>query len=359
MPPEHAIAAVTHDEPFPYYRGLREERPLFFDGKLNLWVATGHAVVTEAFTHPKLWVRPPAEPVPKALLGTAAGEVFAQLVRMTDGAFHAAHKPAMEQAARRWTLADVARASTQAAQDLRPRLGANAFMAALPVQAMARLLGVPAELLDVTGEQVAHFVRGIGPAAAAQDIEQADSAARALMVQGATLGLAPVQAASRIAFMQQSLDATWALMAHTALMLGQDQALAATADESADGMRRFVAEVERHASPTQNTRRFAAQPLELAGRAIGEGQGVLLVLAAANRDEALNPQPDRFDPARTQPRSMGFGSGRHGCPGTAIAIEIVAACAGWMRSAGQFSSYFGAQTGFRTLGNIRCPLLQE
>ncbi|MDP2379519.1 MAG: cytochrome P450, partial [Pseudohongiella sp.] len=57
-----------------------------------------------------------------------------------------------------------------------------------------------------------------------------------------------------------------------------------------------------------------------------------LLLASGNRDEALNLQPDDFDPQRSGGRSLGFGDGAHACPGAAIAIEIVAACAVWIRA---------------------------
>ena len=90
-------------------------------------------------------------------------------------------------------------------------------------------------------------------------------------------------------------------------MLANEPALAAAADRSLDAMRDFVAEVERHQAPIQNTPRFAAEAVMLAGCAIRAGQGVLLVLASANRDETPNPQPDRFDPQRSGRRSMGFG----------------------------------------------------
>ncbi|MEO7640797.1 MAG: cytochrome P450 [Ramlibacter sp.] len=356
MPPNHAIDAVTHPDPVPYYRSLRERRPLFFDEALGLWVASSEATVRGAFQHPHLRVRPPAEPVPRALLGTAAGVVFAQLVRMTDGDFHAAHKPAVEQGTRRWTLAEVARAAQAAAADLFPRSEANAVVELLPVQAMARLLGVPDAQREDTCRQVAQFVACMTPGAAGLAVEQGAQAAAALMAQGAALGLSPVQAANRIALMQQSLDATGALLAHAALMLAQEPAQAAAADASAVAMRAFVAEVERFCAPTQNTRRFAAEALELCGRAIQPGQGVLLVLASANRDAALNAEPDRFDPGRAQRRSMGFGEGRHGCPGAMVAIEIVASCARWARAGGRFDSFFGVQAGFRPLGNIRSPL---
>ena len=356
MPPKHAVEAVTHPDPYPYYRSLREERPLFFDATLGLWVASSQAAVSAAFTHPRLRVRPPAEPVPTALLGTPAGEVFAQLVRMTDGGFHATHKPGVEQGARRWSLVDVARAAQAATDDLQGHNDANAFMAQLPVQAMARLLNVPQEQLAQTCLKVQQFVACIAPGASGQAVRDGAEAAAALMAQGRALGLTPVQAANRIALMQQSLDATAALLGHTVLMLRKEPSQAKAAIASSEAMRAFVAEAERYCAPTQNTRRFAAEALTLAGQSIAAGQGVLLVLASANRDENLNVQPDRFDPQRADRRSLGFGEGRHGCPGAMIAIEIVASCARRLCTEGRFDLIFGAQTGFRPLGNIRAPL---
>lgn len=352
-PPADAIAAVTHADPWPYYRQLREERPLYFDDGLKFWVASSFAVVHEALQQEMLRVRPSADPVPLALQGTAAGEVFAQLVRMTDGTFHAAHKPAVVQAVRRWTLADVARTSEAATAVL---WATEDFMHVVPVQTMARLLGVPDAQLADTCRWVQAFVRGIAPGADTQAVSLAADAAAALMAQGQALGLPAVQAANRIALMQQSLDATAGLLGQTALMLAQHPSLAAAADHSRDAMRAFVAEVERHGAPVQNTRRFAAGRLLLAGQTIEAGQGVLLVLASANRDVALNPQPDQFDPQRSARRSMGFGAGAHACPGASIAIEIVAACVRRIRAGCQFYACFGRPAGFQPSGNTRLPV---
>jgi cytochrome P450 len=359
QPPADPIAAVTHPDPWPYYRQQRDTRPLYFDAGLRLWVASSQGVISEALQHPALTVRPPGEAVPAALQGTPAGEVFARLVRMTDGAFHAAHKPAVVQSARRWTLEDVARASQTAAADLLPRLGANALLGRLPVQTMARLLGVPDSGLDTTCAQVQAFVQGIAPGAPEAAVALASEAAGALMAQGQTAGLDAVQAANCIALMQQALDATAGLLGHTVLMLRRHPALAGAADQSLSAMRVFVTEVERHQAPIQNTRRFAAQALQLAGQPLEKGQGVLLILASGNRDGALNPQPDTFDPQRSDGHSLGFGDGAHACPGAAIAIETVAACAAWMRAGGQFDQYFGRLAGFRPLGNARIPVFEE
>lgn len=357
-PPADALTAAVHPDPFPYYRLLREHRPLYFDAALKLWVASSHAVVDEAFHHTALRVRPVAEPVPAALAGTAAGEVFSQLVRMTDGDFHAAHKPGVEQAAQRWSLADVARASEETLKNLGDA-GANALLTMLPVQTMARLLGVPQEALERTSRWVGEFVLGIALGAPAQAVAQATVAAQALMDQGRALGLPAVQAANRIAFMQQSLDATAGLMGHTALMLARYPDAGRAADDSPAAMREFVAEVERYCAPIQNTRRFVAEPLTLAGQALQAGEAVLLVLASANRDEALNPLPDVFDPRRVCRRSMGFGAGAHACPGAAIAIEIVAAASRALRAQGRLDAGFGVHTGYRPLANARIPVFAD
>jgi cytochrome P450 len=85
-----------------------------------------------------------------------------------------------------------------------------------------------------------------------------------------------------------------------------------------------------------------------------QGQGVLVILASANRDEALNADPDRFDVARADRRSMSFGAGVHRCPGEAIAIEIAAAALRVMAGAGQLG-LFANPTGFRPLANARIP----
>ncbi len=359
QPPRNALEAATHPDPWPYYRSLRAAQPLFFDAGLGLWVASSHAAVDAALRHPALRVRPPGEAVPPALQGGAAGQVFAQLVRMRDAEFHTAHKPDVERAARRWQLADVAHAALGAAQDLMPRLAANDLLAALPVHTMARLLALPDSEREATCCWAAQFTQGIAPGAGAQAVALAHQAAAALMAQGQALGLPPVQAANRIAFMQQSIDATGGLLGHVALRLAQDPVSAALADASPVAMRAFVREVERWAAPIQNTRRFAAEPLGLLGHPIAAGQGVLLLLASANRDAALNPLPEQFDMTRAQARSMGFGAGAHGCPGAEIAIEMVAVCAHYIRAAGQFDDYFGRSKGFRPLPNARIPVFDN
>src|SRR5260370_23240595 len=86
--PTDPIAAVTHRDPYPYYARLVAERPLYHDRDLGLWVASSAEMVNAVLASELCRVRPPAEPVPRALAGTAAGEVFRRLVRMNDGDGH-------------------------------------------------------------------------------------------------------------------------------------------------------------------------------------------------------------------------------------------------------------------------------
>ena len=194
--PADAIAAASHPNPYDYYQGLREQAPLYFDKGLNLWVASSHAAIAEAFESPALRVRPPAEPVPRALLGGPAGDVFANLVRMNDGAFHAAHKPRLEQSARRWTLARVAHASSEATRALQRVLSVNDFLTVLPAQVVARLLDVPAPQLRHTTQWTHDFSAGIAAGASLDAMARAHAAAAGLLARGVALGLDVVEAAN-------------------------------------------------------------------------------------------------------------------------------------------------------------------
>jgi cytochrome P450 len=273
---------------------------------------------------------------------------------MNDGEFHSRHKPAVQQAVRRFSMADVAQAAAAAALAM-TRLEANALLNALPVQAVARLLRIPLDSLNATVRWIEEFVQGIAPGASAQVVARANEAAMQLMAQGEAQGMDAVQSANRIALMQQSLDATAGLVGNTVRLLRARPELVA-GESSLDAWRAIVAEVARWDAPVQNTRRFAATDLTLGGQAIAQGQGVLLLLASADRDETLNANPDMFDAARSDRRSMSFGAGTHGCPGESIAIEIAAAGLQALSAERPLNQLFGPCSGFRPLANARIPV---
>jgi cytochrome P450 len=80
-----------------------------------------------------------------------------------------------------------------------------------------------------------------------------------------------------------------------------------------------VEEMLRYESPSQHTGRLAPQDVNLGGKTIRQGQAVMAVMAAANRDPARFPDPDRFDVSRTDNRHLAFGYAAHFCFGAALA----------------------------------------
>lgn len=59
--------------------------------------------------------------------------------------------------------------------------------------------------------------------------------------------------------------------------------------------------------------------MRLGGRDVPAGSLVVLLLAAANRDPAVFPAPDRLDLARGPNPHLAFGGGAHHCLGAALA----------------------------------------
>ena len=332
--PRHALAAPAHADPYGWYARLRVSRPIFFDAEIGLWVVSGPYLVEQALRDPALRVRPPSDPVPQALRGTVAGEVFGLLLRMRDGEFHARHRPEVTARAAGFEEAAVARAAEDATRDLAPRFGPDRLLSAIPVQAIARLLEVPAQALDRTVEWVHDFTRGIAPGADAQALQRADAAAHALMEQGEAAGLSRVRAANRIAWMQQALDATAGLLGNA---IRRKQADAGAPQDAGE----LVADVARHDPAVHNTRRYAAAGVELGGQRVAEGDALLLLLAGGGGA-----------------RSLPFGAGPHACPGERIALQTAAAALRTLEALGALQR-FGPVRGYRALPNVRIPIFAK
>ena len=84
-------------------------------------------------------------------------------------------------------------------------------------------------------------------------------------------------------------------------------------------MKNAVEEMLRYDSPVTNSGRIAHEDMEIAGEKVLQGDSLSVSLAAANRDPAVYPEPDRFDIEREDTHHQAFGGGRHFCLGAHLA----------------------------------------
>jgi hypothetical protein len=101
------------------------------------------------------------------------------------------------------------------------------------------------------------------------------------------------------------------------LALNPDQFAALRADPSK--ARAAFEEAIRLETPVQTFFRTTAREVEIGGATIPEGEKVLMLLGAANRDPRKWPSPDRYDIDRPTAGHVGFGTGVHLCVGQLLA----------------------------------------
>ncbi|WP_426341529.1 cytochrome P450 [Pseudoduganella sp. S-14] len=300
---------------------------LEWDAGRGLWVAAGAALVEEVLGHTMLRVRPPTEPVPAAIAGGSAGEVFGALVRMNDGDRHAVPKLALQRALALAASGELAR---QRAQSVAQRLlaegrpiGAWAFEA--PVSTVASLLGFADAQLPAVARWMGDFVACLSPLSNAEQVGQAHAASLRLLAAMRELLQAAAEGSLAAAVAKEAAAAGWqddhAIIANLVGLLSQtyeatagllgNSMVALQQGAPGDDPDALVAQVMQSDPPIVNTRRFAAERCQVGGVTVEAGQAILVMLGDARR---------------------GFGHGRHACPGQQLAQQIAADCIEALRS---------------------------
>jgi len=331
------IIAATHADPYPYYAQLRAEGGLAFHQGLKLWVASSARAVEAVLAHPDCHVRPASEPVPKAIAEGLAGKVFGQLMRMNEGERQrcprAAIAPGLE-----WI--DEQHVETLVGARLMT-VDTNGIYKAMfhgPVSVVAALLGFSPAQGRVISELTADFVACLSPLSNDTQLAAAHSATEQLRgyfielladpdvnstlltsIKQRFAGDEEILIANLIGLCSQTHEATAGLIGNALVALKRQPAL------RGEPLEELLAETQRFDPSVQNTRRFVAAPCEIDGLRFEAGAVILVLLASANRDPALNEQPEHFLIDRPNRRSFSFGSGRHQCPGQRLAMSIATA----------------------------------
>jgi cytochrome P450 len=114
-------------------------------------------------------------------------------------------------------------------------------------------------------------------------------------------------------------ETTTNLIGNGMLALGRSPDQLAILRGNSESIPRAIEEILRYDGPVQSTVRFTTRAINLGGTELPPGAACFVILAAANRDPAEFPDPDRFDITRTPNNHVAFGEGIHFCIGSPLA----------------------------------------
>jgi len=345
--------------PYTYYGRLREEDPIHWNPLYATWVLTRYADVVWALRHPEvfsseIFLRDPHPPLPPILETDQALYEFNKHylshwfirrdapdhLRMRR-VVHAHFNPKYIAGRFRTLVQEVIHALLAEVEDRGRMEVLQDFAAPLPVLVIAQWLGLP--------QQDREFIRQLSRHLLALDQEnpdrnQAVHQAITTLVEYITPlveerltrprdDLLSVLAAgekhgslSRDEVLGNTLlllvaghQTTINLIGNGILALLRHPDRWAQLQRDATRITRATEEILRYDAPVKRAPRIAAAEVELHGQTIRQGERVLLVLSAANRDPRQFADPDTFDITRDPNPHVAFGGGIHHCLGANLA----------------------------------------
>jgi cytochrome P450 len=114
-------------------------------------------------------------------------------------------------------------------------------------------------------------------------------------------------------------ETTTNLIGNGTLALGRHPDQMSLLRQKPELMPRAIDEMLRYDGPVQSTFRTAICDTNVGGTDIKAGTGVFVMVAAANRDPAHFPHPEKFDITRDPNDHLAFGEGIHFCLGSGLA----------------------------------------
>lgn len=346
--------------PYPALEALRRQEPVHWSANLRAWVLTRYDDCAQALHDGTRFTSDPARTTgPRAeailahrrsmplgetgTLGTTSGEEHRRIRQVVNPIFSPA-------AVREFF--PVIEAEVEA---LMPAISTGEpceFMAAfangLPRRVMDHVMGLSHDQAERLQPLLATIeVTRSNPRAGSQELSAAAiSQARASLDQLASEGLPPNTVLGTLAQAHKSSlssDEALSIAAHIATV-GADptsgalgNAVAALAGNPAaletlrsnpSLLRGALHEFLRYDSPTHIAPRFATTGTEMGGRRVRQGDAVLAVVGAANRDPAAFNNPDELDVTRDARKQFAFGQGEHVCLGMHVALAIMEAALG-------------------------------
>jgi pimeloyl-[acyl-carrier protein] synthase len=341
-------------DPYPLYRRMREQDPVYWDPFLHKWIVTRYADVIHVLHHFSA-VRGATPEQLRALgceeLGPAVTIMLRQML-FHDAPSHtrirglaaAAFTPARV-AVLRGHIQEIADGLIDRFRD-RERIDlVRDFAEPLPAIVSSELLGVPvedhlqlkswsADFADMLGNfqhnpertaRVLQSVHGMDEYFRERIREQRKTPREGLIhsfltaeVEGTRFSEDEV-IANVILTMVGGQETTTNLIGNGMLTLMRQPEAMRKLRARPEIIQTAVEELLRYESPSQHTARIAPGDVELGGKKIRNKQGVVAVMAAGNRDPERFADPDKLDLERQDNRHLAFGWAAHFCFGAPLA----------------------------------------
>jgi len=347
-----------HEDPYPLYRRLRDEAPVFHAADDDLWVISRHADVRAVLRDDVTFSNRMGVSLDASAWNPEAHRVMsflaldgveqARIRRLVSAAFTPRRVRELEPQVQR--LTDHYLSATLAASDERGEADWIAELAGkLPMDVISEMMGVPAADRDEVrrlADLVVHRepgVRDVPPAGIeasfalfeyyAEMVRQRRTAARddltsaliAAEVDGDRLRDGEIMAFLFLMVVAGN-ETTTKLLGNALFHLAahpdqQAEVLARPADPS-PAVSRWVEETLRHDTSSQMLARHVVRDTVLHDVVVPAGAKALVLLGSANRDERVFTDPTVFDIHRDRSelqQILSFGTGRHFCLGANLA----------------------------------------
>jgi len=341
-------------DPYPLYRRLRESDPVAWDPFLHAWVVTNYAGVLTVL-HKFSADRTPT-PEQLTAMGLKAlqpvAEVMVRQMLFMDAPAHTRLRGLCSSAFTSRSVDHLRPHIQEIADDLIDRVFAKGrmdviadFAAPLPAIVTAELLGVPtsdheqlknwsADFAEMLGnfqhnpDRVSRVLRTVEDMtryfrAAIRDQERHPRNGLVQLLVNASEGGSCLSEdeviANIIVTMVGGQETTTNLIGNGLLTLMRNPPALAQLRDDSSIVESAVEELLRYESPSQHTARLAPDDLVLGDKRIKKRDAVMAVMAAANRDPARFPEPDRLDLTRKDNRHVAFGGAAHFCFGAPLA----------------------------------------
>ena len=332
---------LFYEDPYPVYRRLRDEAPVYLNRERSIWVLSRFDDVQRAGRDWRTFSSAEGVDIDDSRLGPgsfldADPPRHDELRKILHADFAPASLGRLEPliAAKVDTL--VASLLERGQVDLVDELARR-----LPVSVVCDLLGAPAEdHPQLEAWYAGMLYREPGRPEVTDVAEHATREIRAYIVDAVTerlrsprgdllstiaaahgegrLSMDEVDGMCRLLLLA-GVHTTSSLIAN-ALMLLEDRpddrrALGADPARIPDA----IEELLRYLAPVQSGARVTTDEVEIHGMSVPRGERVLLLWASANRDERRFPDPDLLDLGRRPLRNVAFGEGIHFCLGAPLA----------------------------------------